>query len=86
MSKIPQAEFDVLLTKAKYNREGVTLRDDIGGTTGVIVYYDWHLAGAAGASFSLLREPHHTPADIAHARSALRNAHDVVSLHVLSPE
>jgi hypothetical protein len=46
------------------------------------VLFDWGLAGPDGAWFTLIREPHHTDADIAVAKRQLYNDRDVVSLSV----
>ena len=46
------------------------------------VAYDWGLAGPGGGWFRLLREPHHTDADITTAKHQLRASQDVVQLEV----
>lgn len=48
--------------------------------TAVPVAYEYRIASADGAAFTLLREPQHTDADIRKAKSYLYNADDVVSL------
>jgi hypothetical protein len=50
------------------------------------VVFDWYLASINGAGFHLLREPHHTDADIEEAKRQLRADRDVVVLRVLVPE
>lgn len=42
------------------------------------VAFDWWLVNANGAGFALLREPHHTAADIAAAKAELQRNRDVV--------
>lgn len=49
-----------------------------------IAYREW-LEGPHGAGFALLREPQHTPADVAAAKQWLRARRDVVALYVYTP-
>jgi hypothetical protein len=46
------------------------------------VCFEWGLQNVDGAWFLLLREPHHTDADIEAAKRYLRNNRDVVSMAV----
>lgn len=46
------------------------------------VVFDWELANINGAAFTLIREPHHTDADMQLAEHHLRSNHDVVSLSI----
>ena len=48
--------------------------------TAVPVAYEYTLVNADGAAFILLREPHHTDANIRRAKSYLYNTNDVVSI------
>lgn len=51
------------------------------------VAFNWWLANIDGAGFALLREPHHTDADIAAAKAEIYRNRDVVgSIKVLRPE
>jgi hypothetical protein len=45
------------------------------------VKYHWELAGPNGADFFLLREPHHTDAQIEEAAAYLRREQDVCALY-----
>lgn len=56
--------------------------DAITVPSGRTVRFEWGLQSSAGGWFRLLREPHHTRADIADAKRSLRNNRDVVSLGV----
>lgn len=46
------------------------------------VVFDYQLASAAGAAFTLIREPHHTDDEIRIAEEHLRRDRDVVSITV----
>lgn len=46
------------------------------------IAFDWWLVNCNGAGFALVREAHHTDADIEAAKSYLRREHDVVGLRV----
>lgn len=48
----------------------------------VPIAYEYRICSADGASFVLLREPHHTDLDIARAKRYLYNVEDVVALTV----
>ena len=50
------------------------------------VHFNWWLISSQGAGFELLREPHHTDADIAAAADYIRNDRDCLHLHVAVPE
>ena len=53
-----------------------------GNVTGNGIAYEWELAGSEGASFLLLREPHHTDEDIKQAKRYLCAHRDVVSISI----
>jgi len=46
------------------------------------VVFNWGLAGPDGAWFHLIREAHHTAADINEAKAHLRRQRDVVSITI----
>lgn len=50
-----------------------------------VAWREW-LESRAGAGFALMREPQHSPEDIAAAKRHLRGARDVVCLYVYTPE
>lgn len=56
-----------------YRPEGVTL---FNGEPGL--WYTSELAGAAGASFTLFKEPDHTAEDVRKAKGFIRRSRDVV--------
>ena len=60
----------------------ITLWDDDRTSNGV--YYDWGLAGARGASFTVIRLPSNTLCDLRAAVREIRRQRDVVSLHKLT--
>ena len=60
----------------------ITLWDDDRTSNGV--YYDWGLAGAGGASFTVIRLPSNTLCDLRAAVREIRRQRDVVSLHKLT--
>lgn len=53
-----------------------------GDVTPNAVAFDWWLVNINGAGFALVREPHHTDADIDAAKAYLRRERDVVNLKV----
>lgn len=57
----------------------------IGDVTDNGVAYQWWLSGPQGASFAVMREPHHTDEDILRARRQIRADHDVVQLLTYVP-
>lgn len=72
------------MTIENNHRVAVAARDGdvIAVPAGNAVRFEWGVQSAAGAWFLLLREPHHTNADITDAKRSLRNSRDVVSLGV----
>jgi hypothetical protein len=56
--------------------------DAVAVSSGHPVRFEWGVQNANGGWFRLLREPHHTAADITDAKRSLRNNRDVVSLGV----
>lgn len=65
-----------------YTKEQIEQFRKRGQETKSGVAFDWGLAGPGGAYFILIREPHHTDADIESAKNELRGSRDVVSLRV----
>lgn len=49
-----------------------------------VAFLEW-LEGPRGAGFALLREPHHSDADVSRAKHWLRSNRDVVTLKVYLP-
>ena len=58
----------------------------LGDVTANGVAYEWRLSMWNGSRFTLLREPHHTDADIDTARALLNEKFEVVSINVLEIE
>lgn len=72
----------------KYSPDQLQTARGFGAVTGNdngIAYIEW-LAGPQGCGFALLREPHHTDEDIAHAKRWLKDSRDVVTVEVRRPE
>lgn len=72
------------MTIENNHRVAVAARDGDAITvpSGSTVRFEWGVQNSNGGWFLLLREPHHTNADITDAKRSLRNNRDVVSLGV----
>lgn len=73
---------EILNAPSRYTRAVVDRLRKFGDVTPNGVVFDWELAGPGGASFILVREPHHTDADIDEAKRYLKSERDVVRLSV----
>lgn len=73
---------EILSEPSRYTRAAVDRLRKFGDVTPNGVVFDWELVSAEGASFVLVREPHHGDVDIDEAKRYLRGDRDVVRLSV----
>lgn len=73
------------MSAAHYSAAELAQARRYGDVTANGIAFDWWLASIDGAGFALLREPHHSDADIERAKRLLRDDRDVVTLCVRRP-
>lgn len=67
---------------SRYTRKEIERLRNFGDVTKNGVVFDWELVSCEGAGFTLLREAHHTDADIEEAKRQIRRDRDVVRMSV----